>query len=113
MVPSNVSSYKKSEGPYVTNDTTFKTTLIFNKPYGVSFAQSVMDLMSTKVCLKLRDKYKLHILHLVDCYLVILVYKAILVTELLCYTFCRSGSALQHLLQAPIVHSSALREFTI
>lgn len=48
VVPSNVSSYKISEGPYVTNDTAFKTTLIFNKPYGVSFAQSVRDLMSTK-----------------------------------------------------------------
>lgn len=37
-------------GPYATNKTAFKDTLHVNKPYGVSFAQAVLDLMSIEVC---------------------------------------------------------------
>ena len=38
-----------AHGPYATNKTAFKATLYVNRPYGVSFAQAVLDLMSAEV----------------------------------------------------------------
>ena len=38
-----------AHGPYATNKTAFKATLYVNRPYGVSFARAVLDLMSAEV----------------------------------------------------------------
>jgi hypothetical protein len=50
VVPPNGTSHDSKDGPYMTNNTAFLNTLFLNKPYGVSFSQAVLDLMSVEVC---------------------------------------------------------------